>query len=75
MRTKITVPAVLAAGLVLAAPVGAAPRLEIGTLSRSFDLPGLRACFVARLPGTSEVGLRFLTTGAMVFLLDPGGHP
>jgi hypothetical protein len=66
--------AALAGGLAMATPAVAAPRLEIGPLTRAFELPGLRACFVARLPGSSDAGLRFVTTGSVVCLLDSGGH-
>jgi hypothetical protein len=73
MKMRLILLAALAGGLIRV-PVAASPRLEIGNLTHSLDLPGLRGCFVARLPGTSNDGLRFLTTGSTVFFQDPGGH-
>jgi hypothetical protein len=61
-------------GLLLAAAAAASPRLEIGPLTRRLELPGLRACYVARTLGSATVGLRFLTTGAVIFYMDPAGH-
>jgi hypothetical protein len=67
--------AALAGGWLLTSPAGAAPRLNIGPLTRTLDLPSLRACFVARVPGTTDPGLRFVTTGSVVSFLDPDSHP
>jgi hypothetical protein len=74
MKIRFIGLAALVGMLMLTAPAGASPRLEIGVLTRRLDLPGLRACFVARVPGTTDPGLRFLTTGSAVFSLDPDGH-
>ncbi len=66
--------AVLIIGLSLAAPAGAAPRLEIGSLTRRLEMPGLRACYTARLPGATGDALRFLAAGTTIYSLAPDGR-
>jgi hypothetical protein len=66
--------ATLVVGLALAEPAAAAPRLEVGTLTRRLELPGLRACYTATLPGQTPVTLRFLAAGTAIFGLDSEGR-
>jgi hypothetical protein len=75
MQTRTLLHALVAACFILVAPAGAAPRLDIGPLSRRLGLPGLTACYVARMPGASGAGLRFLSTGTTLYRLDPNGSP
>jgi hypothetical protein len=72
---KIALPALAALTLsaALTGPAVAGPKLEIGTLNPRLELPGLRACYVARTLGPGGASLRFLTTGSAVFFLDPDG--
>src|SRR5437763_14870015 len=74
MNVRLLAVVALAGGLGVAATAGAAPRLEIGPLTRTVALQGLRACYAVRPPGSSDPGLRFLTTGSTVYFQDSGGQ-
>src|SRR5947208_5750442 len=67
--------AAILVGLLAAAAARASPRLEIGPLTRRLELPGLRACYVARALGASGATLRFLSTGTVVYSMDPADKP
>jgi hypothetical protein len=73
MKLSVALLALLTAGALPAVPCAASPRLEIGPLTRTLALPGLRACYAARLPGSIGPGLRFLTTGSSVLSVDSTG--
>jgi hypothetical protein len=54
-------------------PAMASPRLDIGPLTRRVGLPGLKACYVARVPGSTGSGIRFLAAGTILYRLDAHG--
>jgi hypothetical protein len=74
MKLYVALLALLTAGALPAVPSAASPRLEIGPLTRTLTLNGLRACYAARLPGSTGPGLRFLTTGSTVLSVDSSGR-
>ena len=72
---KLALRALVALALCAAVPATAlaAPKLEVGSLTRRLELPGLRSCHVARTLGSDGTSLLFLSTGSAIFFVEPSG--
>jgi hypothetical protein len=73
MKLALRALAALLCFAALSPPAVAAPKLEVGSLTQRLELPGLRACYVARTLGSDGTSLLFLSTGSVIFFMDSVG--